>query len=508
MIKDHDDVFLRRVWKGWIGFLLSFLITLTSVTGHAQDMLGATLGNYSGVNGIQLNPSVMSSSRNYLDVNILSGDIFADNNYLSLGRSEYRFTHFFQRGYEFPSHPESYGTSARMLYWDASTNGKNAFVNIRINGPGVEINYGRHSFALTTAVRTVASVVHLPNDVANFIYLGLNYRPQHNIDYKQNMPLRAAAMTWGEIGLSYSYAVYQRNYNELAIGISAKRLFGYMGAYAYVGNADYVVPDDSTIIVNNAEAEFGVSIPVEYGSEIKMWNNKLIKGGGFGFDVGATYTRLKRLHQNNQFSTWCAQIQEPYEYRLGIALVDIGAIRFKDHALAGKIDNKSSLWDGVNHYKYSGVQQLFDTISYKFLGNNSGVYTSDKFYLWLPTALSIQFDYNIVEKWYVNGSFLYGLPLAHASLVRPAVLAVTPRYETRWFEANLPVSLYNWTLPRVGVSLRFWWVTVGTEKLGQFFNLRPFTGMDFYFSVKYSLEKGNCRNRQKGCTDQEAYKSK
>jgi hypothetical protein len=81
---------------------------------------------------------------------------------------------------------------------------------------------------------------------------------------------------------------------------------------------------------------------------------------------------------------------------------------------------------------------------------------------------------------------------------RPAELSITPRYETRWLEVSLPVSLYDWYLPRVGLAIRVYGFTIGCDKLGGFFNFNDFTGMDVYFSIKYFLDKGLCRTKTNG----------
>ena len=65
-------------------------------TVSAQEMLGTVLGNYSGVNSLQLNPSSMHNSKAYLDINLLSLDFFAENNYLYIDKKDYRFTRFFE----------------------------------------------------------------------------------------------------------------------------------------------------------------------------------------------------------------------------------------------------------------------------------------------------------------------------------------------------------------------------------------------------------------------------
>jgi hypothetical protein len=81
-----------------------------------------------------------------------------------------------------------------------------------------------------------------------------------------------------------------------------------------------------------------------------------------------------------------------------------------------------------------------------------------------------------------------------ASLMRPAQLTFTPRFETDHFGIDLPLSLYDFNQPRIGISMRLGIFTFGTDKLGGFFNLHDFTGLDFYFGIKLSFIKGNCKN--------------
>ena len=473
----------------------------SSVSG--QEMLGTVLGNFSGVNGIQLNPSSMQNSKTYLDINFLSADFFVENNYLYLDKQEYRFTRFFQANLELPVHDGLYGTGESQFYQNDNSRKKNIYQQFQVNGPGAMLIIGRHAFGITTGFRSVLSLDKLPYDIANFAYIGLNYKPQQNINYVDNKPSRGAEMTWAEIGLSYAYSFYERNYEKVTVGLSARRLFGYAGVYAKINDADYIVPNDTTLNVKNMNAEFGYSLPVAYDKN-EFWNDKVFKGGGLGFDLGVTYTRYSKLHSNDFFNHLCAQTYEDYVYRLGVAFIDIGAIRFTDHAVNMAIENKSADWENLGNMNFRNIQQLSDTISWKFYGDKTSAYKGDKFFIWLPSALSVQFDYHYYKNWYINGSLIYGFCLGPGSLSRPSQISATPRYETSWFEASLPVSFYDWYLLRMGLSLRFYYFTIGTEKLGQFFNFRNFSGLDFYFSFHYFLEKGNCRKqKQKGCLDSE-----
>jgi hypothetical protein len=464
-------------------------------------MLGTTLGNYSGVNGLQLNPSSMMNSKPYLDINLLALDVFVQNNFLYMDKHEYQFTSFFKSGNELPSHLEQYGTGLRNFYIYNDKNVRNIYVQLRINGPGAMMVYGNQAFAITTGVRSVSSGRKIPYEIANFSYMGLNYVPQHNINYQDNRPFKAGEMTWAEIGLSYAYTFHARNLNKISAGITIRRLFGYSGAYVNGNNVDYIVPNDSTISIHNFNGQVGYSLPVNYDNN-GLWNDKLFTGGGFSGDIGITYTRLSSVYSEDYFTTLCSQQYNNYLYRLGVSLIDVGAIRFNTHAEKYSIDDKGSYWDKVNRFHYRSIHQLMDTVSYKFYGDSQASFRGNSFYMWLPSALSIQFDYHYFKNWYVNASLIYGFDLSAVSVSRPSEIAITPRYESRGFEANLPVSLYDWNKLRIGLSLRYYYVTIGTEKLGQFFRISNFTGLDFYLALHFFIDKGDCPNkRQKGCTD-------
>jgi len=116
----------------------------------------------------------------------------------------------------------------------------------------------------------------------------------------------------------------------------------------------------------------------------------------------------------------------------------------------------------------------------------------------LPTTLSIQYDYHFEGNFYLGAYFLQPLRFRLKSVRQPPLLALIPRYETRIFGASFPVTVYNYEKVRIGAALRFYSVTVGTEKLGTFLGIGNLTGMDFFFSVRFNLEKGSCAGSKNG----------
>ena len=59
-----------------------FLVCLMIIYSHhtdAQEMLGLTLSSNNGINTTFINPALATGSRAYLEVNILSGNTFFEN---------------------------------------------------------------------------------------------------------------------------------------------------------------------------------------------------------------------------------------------------------------------------------------------------------------------------------------------------------------------------------------------------------------------------------------------
>ncbi|MBE0646728.1 MAG: hypothetical protein IH596_02975 [Bacteroidales bacterium] len=479
--------------------ILNLIVCCFSNTIRSQEMLGTTIGNYAGINSVQLNPSAMLGSKQWLDIQLIGTDISVQNNYMYLSKHEFVIWDVFKSGFVLPSHDEEYGTEVRNFYRYSNTNRKQFFINFRVNGPGAMVIWKDHAFGIHSAVRSVTSIRKLPYDLANFLYLGLNYKPQQDINYQSDKRFGMTHMTWFEVGLSYAYKVYGKGFNRLDAGLSVRKLFGLTALYSVIDNLDYMVLDDSTMQVNNLDASYGFSLPVDYSSNnVGTATDPLIAGGGWGFDMGVTYTRLKRSHQMQYIDRLCEQQYEDYLYRVGVALIDIGGIKFKHRAQTYAIDNQASYWENLTQFDFGTIDQLMDTISYQFYGDPNAAYVNDKFTLWLPSALSVQFDYHYHNNWYVNAALIFPFQLSKISLARPALLAVTPRYESSWFDASLPVSLYNWYQLRVGLALRFYVLTIGTEKLGPYLGFSNFNGMDLYFSIKIPLEKGACGRRMSG----------
>jgi len=221
------------------------------------------------------------------------------------------------------------------------------------------------------------------------------------------------------------------------------------------------------------------------------------RGKGVGVDIGVIYEKKKSEVQDQPAGKLCAQNYTPYKYKIGVSIIDIGRVRFNNNAEKLVFNNVSGYWPEISMYNYTTVRNLTDTMSQIFYGNHSDLIQGNEITVGLPTALSVQADVNYYKNWYINGILVCPLQFSKTGIRRPVQLGLTPRYETALFEASMPITLYDLTKPRIGLSARFLWFFIGTEKISGFFHFKDFTGLDFYAGIKVSLRKGHCRNGTK-----------
>ncbi len=62
----------------------------------------------------------------------------------------------------------------------------------------------------------------------------------------------------------------------------------------------------------------------------------------------------------------------------------------------------------------------------------------------------------------------------------------------------LPVSLYNYSKLRVGISARLAFITIGSDNLSSFFKQSELTGSDIYVGIKVNPFKLNLSGRGRG----------
>ncbi len=454
-------------------------------------MLGVTLGNYSGSTSALVNPAMLVNTKLYADFNLLTADVFFRNNFAYIPAGDATIYDLLRKGTDLPT----YGQDNNNFVYYQDEKLKFTTANVRVMGPSAMLQIGDHAVAFTTGVRYFASGNDIPWEMPVFGYEGIKYGPLHNINFK-DYELDFSTTAWSEIGLSYAHNIYRFLDNQLSIGVSVKYLMGFGGAYVGTNDIDYIVQNDSVIIVNNMNTELGLALPIDYDNNDFPDGGSLLKGSGIGLDLGMVYTKMRSVDKNNwRGSRLCAQEYEDYIFRIGVSILDIGRVNYKTNAQLHNYEDAAIYWQNFDTTNFSNVNQLLGEMSQLFYGDPDATLQSNTIKIGLPTALSVQFDYHHYKDLYLGVFWIHPLRFNQHSLRRPAQLAVVPRYETKWLEFSLPISIYDYRYPRVGLSARFAFLTVGTERLGTWLGLADLNGVDIYASIKFNFGKGNCRDR-------------
>jgi len=454
----------------------------------AQEMLGLSQGNYSGVNSILSNPAMLTNTRNYFDINFIGLDFFTRNNIVYIPGNDYNIWKAIHQD-ELPTYGDE---NQNMLYYKNQQN-KSTTTNLKVLGPSAMMQFGDHAIAISTTARVYVSGNNISWEMPVLGIEGLDFEPLLNVNY-DDYDIDFTTAEWFETGLSYAYNIHKRMDNKITVGITVKKLWGVSGAYSVVNNANYIVLNDSTINILNLNGEAGFSTPVDYNTSAIPDDGPTIKGSGLGIDIGAVFIKQKYVG-TKKLKRLCGQRYEDYIYRVGVSILDIGRLKYKHNAQRHSYDDVSVFWQNFDTINYNSINQSVAELSEVFYGDPTASYRGDVIKIGLPTAISIQGDYHFKKNFYLGAFWIHPIRFNKRTMRRPAQLAIIPRYESKFIDVNIPISLYDYHYPRIGLSARFYFLTIGTERLGTWVGLADFNGLDFYFSLKFSIGKGSCKKK-------------
>src|SRR5688572_12530782 len=319
-------------------YILLFLFQTLTVT--AQEMFGISNSNFAGNMGMGLNPSLFVGSPYRHEFNIISGDLFIDNDFVYLQKRSSAIV----KSINGEVIPEE-----RVKNYTITTP-KNVYGNVFLRGPSFIQNKEKFSWGIHTALRSNISATNVPFHLAKFIKEGFDYTPQHDISFL-SVPFRSATMAWGELGGTYGKKLYEkRDKSYLAGAITVKFLMGFDAFYVNLSKFDYNVPNSDTLIVTSATGEYGHSLADGDKTLEKPFR---LRGFGGGADIGITYYRGK-VHGSGDCNQ-SAEIRKKYKYRVGVSIIDIGFIRYSKQAKVFSFENENAVWPGIDTTKFHSL---------------------------------------------------------------------------------------------------------------------------------------------------------
>ncbi|HKK11047.1 MAG TPA: DUF5723 family protein [Bacteroidales bacterium] len=481
--------------------LFILVITFSLSKGYSQVRLGMTTGEYAGVNSIHLNPANIINSDYYLDIQLAGAGTFVLNNYIYLRNEDHSVFELISGNPDFPTFIDERGNERYVDNWSGQDL-KNGYFNTKVFGPSAMLTYGRHGFAFSTGARSLIRVKDFSYDIANYVYEQLDYPDFYNVNYINNIDTHMESVQFAEIALSYNYNVFARNFEKVDVGATAKYLLPYNAAKFYLDNADYLMPNSDTLIIFDMNGSLRSSVPVNFDNNNFPDGSGTFKGSGLGLDIGVVYTRTKSIQRSyERFTRLCRQKKYDYKYRVGLSILDIGYVALNKNVQVHEYVNANTFWPELSDFQFENVTQSLQEISERLLGApGASLSESNNFSMRLPTAISLQADYHYHRNWYFNSTLIYGFPAKENAFSRPHYASVMPRYEGKYFGAGMPFSLHDFKQPQIGFNIRLLYLTVGTANLAHYMGFSELNGVDLYFTLKFSLLKGNCgRGRTEGC---------
>ena len=427
-------------------------------------MLGLANSNYAGLQALKLNPGVLSDSRLKYDINLVSFDIFGRNNYVFIPSgavSLFRAIDGSQK--EVPPPKDKFTEPPKDFYFSSG-----------LMLPSVLISLRKHTFGFHIAGRGYVNADNVPFHIAKFMYDGIDFKPLHDIEFSDGK-YSVAAQGWLEYGFTYSGVLYNKRRNYFSGGLNLNFNKGLMAAYYLNTDLQYTVPNDDTILVRKMKGELGYALPD--GSK-KIW-----AGTGTGFDLGFCYER-KQSYRNS--SVFKRSLIETYDVKVGASLLDVGKINYSGNVTnVVKMETDSAIVP-VSHIRSLDSPQDLESVVNRDFYHNTNPPGHSGWSMSLPTAASFQFDYNMDNYYYVNGTIILNLTSPGKNVNRARELAVSLRYETKWLGFGIPLTFYNIEKPMLGFNIRIHSFFIGSDNFLPALGIGKIYGSSVFFGIKIS----------------------
>lgn len=505
------------------GKLLVLLLFLSQGLAMTAQVTPGQLDNYSGSAATWLNPSNMRTTFVYMDLGIANVDLVVRNNFAYLPRFTFlpSLRNLINGGEWGTFQGKQPDKEYYFQYFDPDFEKKrhvNLYESVDLSLPTFMLTIaGRHAVGLSLRQRSYTSIVKSPWEIPVLATESLKWEPMHHQRFTSE-GMRFANMEWSEADLSYAVTVFEDASYKLDAGVTAKVMLGVAGFTGSINTLDYEVANKDSLYFYALDGNVNVVAPVNYAANFRQDTDKLLKitdpfyrGSGIGGDIGFTLTNKKSSMIPMRVHSACDDSPVNYYWRLGVSLIDLGKVNFKTNTLSNHLQGTETwmnlkLFDTVQ--SVNGLMGMMDSV----MGNQvtSCTYNS-KVGIGLPTALSLQFDVNVVDNFYVNATWIHPVShlLYHDAVEREPLLSVTPRYEKEFFGVAFPVSLYNYSYVTVGTFLRAGPLELGVNDLLALTGLSKMRGVDFYVAVRLKLSRGNCLFRPfvDACGDKHTHRS-
>lgn len=437
---------------------LLLIVLLVTVKMNAQTYMGFIPDNYAGIQGVLFNPASIADSRFRADINLFSTSSSLNNDYYGVSL------------FELPS--DSYDFDNEAIVTPKKNNGGILYSDVL--GTAFMFNIApKHTVALYTRARAIVNGSDINGELFDQFEGGLDTANDFLIDVGDP---RLVGQTWAEVGATYAAVLWQNNNHFIKGGVTAKYLLGginsYVDGYNISAAFNQTGDPNTSALVTTGTMTIGSSQDFITGDEDVKFDSD---SNGFGADIGLVY----EWRPDNVSD---AKNLNKYKLRFGFSVTDIGQITYKNMKQDTYNINGIVTQQELEDFEFDDLGDFLES----HYGAPVTVYKDSKSNL--PTMMHVDADWNINGKFYLNATG--NLSLVESGMNKTYAQnswMITPRYETKWFTAALPVNYMEFTGMQIGTSLRFGPLFVGSSSVITNLMSKESKGADVFFGVKIPI---------------------
>lgn len=445
--------------------LLTALITLLIYNANAQSYIGLLTDNYKGVHGVINNPASIANSPYKVDINLVGASTLVSNDFYG-----FQFFDLFDEDFEFENDAVKFPETNNSL-----------ISNIDVLGPSFMFNLNeKSSIAVFTRARIFANANNIDGEQAEGLQDG----------FDEDLPFTfiedssyGAINTWTEIGITYAREIFNKEKHYLKGGITLKYLSGFANAYYTINNLELDYNGSDTITANGS-FNYGFSEVLENDFDNLEDLDFEMEASGFGGDIGFEY------EWRPKYKDYASTDSNIYKIKAGISVTDIGFLNYdgqEDNFVFDNIDINSDDFEDVEDIE--DFRNLFDldNVLTRASGENAI----------LPTALHLNADWNINQKFYLNLNTdlaLVGKEKINANSIAN-MTSLTPRFECKWITFQMPFSLQQYSGFLWGAGLRAGPLYVGSGSIVSSFINDELKAADIYAGLKIPIYKSKPKDK-------------
>ena len=463
--------------KFWGVFFVLLICTLGATAQNYQAINGSP---YAGAMGVANNPATILSTPYPWDITVFSVQLKNTTNAIT-------FTNF-----SYLSHGDTLGYS-----WTNGQFKRYAAFNYNVHLLDVRLALDRKqaiSFGANLrgygAVRTGA--INYNDTLQNMSqFFSIN---EGNI-YQSTL----VSSSWLELYGTYSRTIWDDEYGRLNAGVTLHAMRGISGAYAQLFNGS-VSPNalDSTTVysLSGGSAKYGYSANYDLWKSSKSTSQNLNdflthSQGGAAIDIGVEY--LVKSQNVKVFGD--VDDYYDYEWKLGAALMDIGANTYEYGKWSRAVsDPKTTTSDIDLNRKFNSVQSFaaFNDSLATVVNTINPLF--GHFRIWNPARLVLNVDRPLPNHFALNTELtlnLGGSNMGKRLFTKEiTLLAVTPRWETRRLGGYLPITVTTDGKVWIGGAFKAGPLLLGVHNWGDVFSKTKTQNGGFYLALVIRPGKG------------------